>query len=90
MDRKKILITGATDGIGLLASKKLVNLGHYVLIHGRNQQKVKSTVTKLSEYGFADGFTADLSKISEVYHFVIKVKQKYNCLLYTSPSPRDS
>ena len=37
---KKILITGATDGIGLQTSKYLFMQGHHVLLHGRSQQKL--------------------------------------------------
>jgi len=38
--KKTILLTGATDGIGLEAAKKLLALGHNVLLHGRNSQKL--------------------------------------------------
>jgi NAD(P)-dependent dehydrogenase (short-subunit alcohol dehydrogenase family) len=35
MERKKVLITGATDGIGLHTAKQLAKLGADVLVHGR-------------------------------------------------------
>ena len=38
--KKTILITGATDGIGLLAAKKLSSLDSQILIHGRNEDKL--------------------------------------------------
>jgi len=34
--QKTILITGATDGIGLETARMLISLGHKVLLHGRN------------------------------------------------------
>ena len=37
---KTILITGATDGIGLETAKKLLQQGHTILAHGRNEEKL--------------------------------------------------
>ncbi len=34
-----ILVTGATDGIGLATARALAGLGHRVLLHGRNAEK---------------------------------------------------
>lgn len=39
---KTLLITGSTDGIGLAAARKLVMLGHHVLLHGRNPAKLEN------------------------------------------------
>lgn len=39
--QKTILITGSTDGIGFETAKTLLSLGHNVLIHGRNKEKLK-------------------------------------------------
>ena len=38
---KTILITGSTDGIGFETAKTLLSLGHNVLIHGRNLEKLE-------------------------------------------------
>ena len=40
---KTILITGATDGIGLLTAKKLSGQGHTVLLHGRSAEKLSAS-----------------------------------------------
>ena len=40
---KKILITGATDGIGLETAKRLYSEGHTLLLHGRNAEKLEAT-----------------------------------------------
>jgi short-subunit dehydrogenase len=39
---KTILITGATDGIGLKAARMLVSQGHQVLLHGRTPGKLST------------------------------------------------
>ncbi len=41
---KTILITGATDGIGLKTAKVLAVPGHAMLMHGRNPAKLERAV----------------------------------------------
>lgn len=63
---KTILITGATDGIGLITAQKLLASGHKVLIHGRNQQKLMAVADTLSEWREnIEIYTADLSSLTE-------------------------
>ncbi|MEM9412858.1 MAG: SDR family NAD(P)-dependent oxidoreductase [Planctomycetota bacterium] len=66
---KTILITGSTDGIGLESAKRLLSLGHRVLLHGRNPEKLDTVVRSLSnEFGTAklESYVADLSDMSAV------------------------
>ncbi|MFI5154051.1 MAG: SDR family NAD(P)-dependent oxidoreductase, partial [Chitinophagales bacterium] len=37
----RIFITGSADGLGQLAAKELVKLGHKVVLHARNADRGK-------------------------------------------------
>lgn len=61
---KTILITGSTDGIGLLTAKKLAAEGHTLLLHGRSEEKL---ATAAKEVGRVQNiYRADLSKPGDV------------------------
>ncbi len=59
---KTIVITGASDGIGAEASKVLKNLGHNVIIVGRNKEKTIKVASELS----CPYHIADFSKLDDV------------------------
>lgn len=59
---KTVVITGSSDGIGKVAAKELVKLGHEVIIIGRNVQKTKAVANSLK----AKYFIADFSKLDEI------------------------
>ncbi|MEM1301937.1 MAG: SDR family NAD(P)-dependent oxidoreductase, partial [Pseudomonadota bacterium] len=61
---KTILITGATDGIGLLTAQKLAAAGHKVLLHGRSGEKLAKAAAQVG--GTPATYRADLSKMDEV------------------------
>ena len=66
---KTILITGATDGIGLQTAKRLVVAGHTVLLHGRSAAKlaaIQATLAALPGAGPVQTFLAELSRLDEV------------------------
>ena len=66
---KTILITGATDGIGLETAKVLAALGHTLLIHGRSEAKLGKTQAMLAAIdnaGTIESYCADLSRLTEV------------------------
>ncbi len=66
---KTILITGATDGIGLETAKMLAADGHHLLLHGRNEAKAKSVKQALlSSFPQVkvEIYIADLSNLNAV------------------------
>ncbi|MEM9569897.1 MAG: SDR family NAD(P)-dependent oxidoreductase [Pseudomonadota bacterium] len=66
---KTILITGATDGIGLEATKMMAPLGHTLLLHGRSADKLaaaKSAVAAIEGAGEISTYQADLTDLDKV------------------------
>ncbi|WP_146491096.1 SDR family NAD(P)-dependent oxidoreductase [Vibrio sp. T20] len=81
--RKKIMITGATDGIGLETAKMLAQQGHHILIHGRNPtklSKVETGLSRLSKDAIIESYVADLSSLSEVEALANQVKSEHEKL----------
>lgn len=67
--KKTILITGATDGIGLETAAMLAAAGHDVMIHGRSAQKLEAAQQSIVERSGGqpvDAFRADLSDLDQV------------------------
>lgn len=75
---KTILITGATDGIGLLTAKKLAALGHTLLLHGRDAAKLASAQSQVG--GAGETYIADLSKMGDVVAMADAILAKHDHL----------
>lgn len=99
MAPKTILITGATDGIGLETAKLLAPHGHHLLIHGRNPKKLDNVKVQLSPIkgaGRIESWQADFSHIADVNAFaedVLKAHSKVDILInnagvYKTSNPR--
>jgi len=81
--QKTILLTGATDGIGLETAKTLAKGDHVLLIHGRNEQKLRATASRLSKINCAidiDTYRADFSNLADVEDMIDRVKAKHSKL----------
>ena len=95
--QKTILITGSTDGIGLQTAKRLVSLGHHVILHGRNPSKLEKAQQELkaSSNGRVSGFVADLSVFQDVENLAKSVATEFpsldvlinNAGVFSTPHP---
>ncbi len=96
--QKVILITGSTDGIGLETAKLLLEKGHQVIIHGRNDVKIQSVEKELSQIGSGkvESVVMDLSILSNVNEMVVEIAQRFgkldilinNAGIYSTPHSR--
>lgn len=75
---KTILITGSTDGIGLLAAQTIAKEGHTILLHGRSTSKLEAAATKVG--GKVESFAADLSRMADVQSLAAAVREKHDRL----------
>ncbi len=78
--KKTILITGSTDGIGKATAEALIDQGHQVLLHGRNQTKLEKVQAELTErYPSAqlEAYAADLSDFSQVERLAAAISNNH-------------
>ncbi|MGB0867611.1 MAG: SDR family NAD(P)-dependent oxidoreductase [Granulosicoccaceae bacterium] len=81
--KKTILLTGATDGIGLVTAKMLAEQGHHLLLHGRSTDKLEQaieTVTAVAQGGIVEGYLADMSRIADVEALAANIAEKHSRL----------
>lgn len=67
----RIFITGSSDGLGQLAAKALIDLGHRVVLHARNAERAGQASEKVPDA--EDVLVADLSSMNETKELATKV-----------------
>ncbi|MFC5586127.1 SDR family NAD(P)-dependent oxidoreductase [Nitratireductor kimnyeongensis] len=75
---KTILLTGATDGIGLLTARTLAAEGHKILLHGRSADKLAVAAREVG--GSPETYLADLSRLDEVRALAAAIRKRHDRL----------
>src|SRR3954464_13365841 len=80
----KIFITGSADGLGQLAAKALIKMGHQVVLHARNAERGKRALDKV--LNAEDVLIADLSSIEETKALASKVNAlgKFDAVIHNA------
>lgn len=73
MKDKRVIITGASDGIGKVAAKRLTELGATVVIIGRSPDKTKAVAAELGQ----PYYIADFAKLEDVRKLGQQLHEKY-------------
>src|SRR4051812_46701014 len=68
IDRKRIVITGGTTGIGKAAAALLASLGAHVFIFGRDKDDFDQAFSDIKKHaeGQLFGFTADITRDEDI------------------------
>jgi len=69
LEEQKILVTGATDGLGKRVASELIGKGATVLLHGRSKERLEATFEELSKQTGSEklrSYLADFSSLGEV------------------------
>ncbi len=74
MNVKTIIITGASDGIGAEAAKQLVEMGHNVVIVGRNPTKTEKVAQSLN----VPFHIADFANLTDVVRLAKELDSSYS------------
>lgn len=83
MDKKIILVTGATSGLGREEAKAFLEQGHTVVLHGRNRDKALTVKKELiAETGNSDVdiLIADLESLAAIKQMAEEFGKKYDRL----------
>ena len=67
----RIFITGSADGLGKMAATLLLNQGHQVVLHARNEQRAKDAIK--ANPGAETALVGDLSSLRETIDLAAKV-----------------
>lgn len=69
-DKKVVVVTGASDGIGAAAARRLHADGHTVVVVGRSPEKTRAVATELG----VDSYVADFTRLDDVERLAGRLK----------------
>ncbi len=81
--KRNVLITGSTDGIGRQTALQLAGKGYRVIIHGRNEGKVRATVAGIQQATGNAGVTGvigNLASLKEVQSLARDIREQVDAL----------
>lgn len=71
---KVALVTGGGSGIGYAIAKQLLQLGATVIISSRKEDRLKSAVEKLAEYGHVRYAILDIREAEQIEQLALNIK----------------
>ncbi|WP_372744803.1 SDR family NAD(P)-dependent oxidoreductase [Lutibacter sp.] len=80
---KTIVITGSTDGVGKLAAIQLAKSNHQIILHGRNSEKLKNTISEIKEKtsnNKISGFVSDLSDFNSIEKMIAELSNEFSSI----------
>ncbi|WP_435110342.1 SDR family NAD(P)-dependent oxidoreductase [Nocardiopsis synnemataformans] len=72
-DNKVVVITGASDGIGAAAARRLRADGHTVVVVGRSADKTRAVAAELE----VDSYVADFTRLDDVERLASRLRAAY-------------
>jgi NAD(P)-dependent dehydrogenase (short-subunit alcohol dehydrogenase family) len=80
----RVFITGSADGLGQLAANALIEQGHQVVLHARNEKRGQDALDKVP--GAEDVVTGDLTSIDKTKQLAAKVNDlgKFDAVIHNA------
>jgi NAD(P)-dependent dehydrogenase (short-subunit alcohol dehydrogenase family) len=89
-ERKSILITGATGGIGSATAKYLVEQGYFIVMVGRDQEKLDALSGELAPYALSFPYDLrDLYNIESIFNFLSENNIKLDGMVHAAGTNHD-
>ncbi|MFZ0733197.1 MAG: SDR family NAD(P)-dependent oxidoreductase [Candidatus Sulfotelmatobacter sp.] len=82
----RVFITGSSDGLGRMAAQLLIEQGHKVVLHARNEQRGREAMSAVP--GAETVLLADLSSIRQTKHLADQVNSlgSFDAVIHNPPS----
>ncbi len=81
--KKRILVTGATDGIGKEIARQLAMNGHEVILHGKRKDYGVKWVEELKKESGNNNihyYNSNLADFDDINHFVTSIKEDFESI----------